>query len=282
MDQHIPSDWEAEFQRLLTDLEHLETVTTDPVKRTEEAIVLCLRAKERLKSSTGKLKFKSIQEEIRYFKEVQPKYRARLLFYVHLRLIYVNKPTWFGQDEIANYFRLYLKEIYRFQRRHQEFYHYYRTGASYQDELFFKRRAAEDWLPLTLTIDVDHENTTPVSVLFAQMMANDLLTERLVSDMRREPLDADKTKAPSMPPLRWTDSKVGATELIYALKAKGAFNNGNASLSDIFSYWQQVFGVEISNGPRTFQEILSRQKGPNVYLQELMQSSKKYRDEMDE
>ncbi len=47
--------------------------------------------------------------------------------------------------------------------------------------------------------------------------------------------------------LEWTFSKVALTELIYALKAAGVFNHGNADLKTIARHFEKVFGVDLGN-----------------------------------
>lgn len=74
---------------------------------------------------------------------------------------------------------------------------------------------------------------------------------------------------PGLEPITWTDAKVGLIELAYALHAKGCFNHGKADLTQIIAHLEKDWHVELGNTSRTFQEVLSRQKGIASYLEKL-------------
>ena len=71
--------------------------------------------------------------------------------------------------------------------------------------------------------------------------------------------------------LEWTFSKAALTELIYALKATGVFNDGKADLKTIVRYFEKVFSVELGNVSRTHQELLNRKSSQTIFLDELKQ-----------
>jgi hypothetical protein len=69
--------------------------------------------------------------------------------------------------------------------------------------------------------------------------------------------------------LRWTDAKQGLIELIYALKEKGAFNDGKADLYKITGYFEEVFSIKLGNISSNFQKVLSRKTGYTNYIDKL-------------
>jgi hypothetical protein len=69
--------------------------------------------------------------------------------------------------------------------------------------------------------------------------------------------------------LVFTASKVYLTELGYAMKAHGSFNNGNAPVSKILNALGCMGKVDLGNTSRTFQQILSRKTGYTKYLDSL-------------
>ncbi|HCL82466.1 MAG TPA: hypothetical protein DIC22_00760 [Chitinophagaceae bacterium] len=69
--------------------------------------------------------------------------------------------------------------------------------------------------------------------------------------------------------LVFTASKVYLTELGYAMKAHGSFNNGNAPVSKILAGLGKMGNVDLGNTSRTFQQILARKTGYTKYLDSL-------------
>ena len=74
---------------------------------------------------------------------------------------------------------------------------------------------------------------------------------------------------PSSGDLVFTAPKVYLTELGYAMKAHGSFNNGNAPVSKILIGLGKMANVDLGNTSRTFQQILTRKEGYTKYLDSL-------------
>jgi hypothetical protein len=62
----------------------------------------------------------------------------------------------------------------------------------------------------------------------------------------------------SQPNLKWTARKTDLIELLYALDAAGCFNDGNASLNQIATCFENVFNIDLSHFPRDFYEMRIR------------------------
>jgi hypothetical protein len=73
--------------------------------------------------------------------------------------------------------------------------------------------------------------------------------------------NAEASPEPDEISLKWTYSKIGLTELIYALKELGVFNNGKADLKSIAQCFEHMFSIDLGNISSAFQEILERKKG---------------------
>lgn len=78
--------------------------------------------------------------------------------------------------------------------------------------------------------------------------------------------DAPKSK------LYWTESKTALIELVYALHAQGAVDNGKADIKDIAAVFEHLFGVELGDYYRTFLEIRVRKTGRTKFIDSLRNS----------
>lgn len=82
--------------------------------------------------------------------------------------------------------------------------------------------------------------------------------------------------------LHWTGSKASLIELVYALQCGGVFNNGNADLKQIATYFEQAFDVELGNYYRVFQDFRIRKNSRTQFIDELKKVLEKRMDDTDE
>jgi hypothetical protein len=75
--------------------------------------------------------------------------------------------------------------------------------------------------------------------------------------------------------LIWTEQKVDFTELTYAFKIKGSFNNGNASVNQIAQQLGNFLSINPGNTSKKFQDICARKMGANFYMDELTNGLKR-------
>jgi hypothetical protein len=82
--------------------------------------------------------------------------------------------------------------------------------------------------------------------------------------------------------LLWTGTRAALVELLFGLHAAGVFNNSNASLAQIARYFETMFGMELGNFHRAFQEIRNRKSGRTNFIDSLKKKLVERMDEADE
>ena len=272
------------FVQLEDQLHFIEQEHEVILKRSELCFVICKNVIDQLKAFIIKYKFKSTQEEIKFFKEIKPKFSSKLLFNLMLYNIQTKKPN--GGNKTT---RKYLtKELYKLKSYFDynlDFYKYYRADANYLDHKYFVRNK----LDIQLTLDGHiFENDTRFSTThdfkISKILAHDLLQvyieDELASLERKEPLQNSQ----DVPKIKhsWTDSKTALIELIYALHSQGVLDNGKADIKEIANYFEQVFNVDLGDYYRTYLEIRVRKTGRTKFLSLLQESLIKRMDEQDE
>lgn len=70
--------------------------------------------------------------------------------------------------------------------------------------------------------------------------------------------------------LEWTASKTSLVELIYALQASNAINNGNEDIKAIAQAFEQLFDLTLDNIYKTYSEIKIRKKNRSTFLNKLI------------
>lgn|SRR3989344_310829 len=272
------------LQKLEEKLSHLEQEHDSVLKRSELCFNESKTSLELLKQFIIKHKFKNESEEIHFFKELKPQFASKLVFYLMLYNIETKKPNG-GREILKRYYIKELEKLKHYFDYNLDFYRYYRSGATYLDHKYFIR----DKFDIQLTLDGyifenDTRFCTTHDFKVAKILAHDrlqvFLEEELTSIDRKESSFAQPNT--NQPNLVWSDSKTSLIELIYALQAQGAFNNGNADIKEIAAFFETVFNIDLGEYYRTYLEIRSRKINRTKYLSSLTERLIRRMDEQDE
>lgn len=275
-------------ESLMSELEHqlklIRLETENPVQLAEQAIKSSVAALEKLKTFLIKYKKLNKTEEIEFFRDIKPKFTAKLIYYNEIYTIQTNKP--FGsQKTIRKYYKAELLKLKVFFMQNQEFYRYYRTANNYLDNKYFVRAKYD----LKLMVDsyyfqADHRFTTSHDYKVASILANDEIKVFLEEQIQKSGSKTIKTQSSS--PLskgpKWTGSKVELIELIYALHTEGVFNNGLSGLKEITTFFESAFSIDLGQFNRVFLEIRNRKCDRTKFLNMLINKLVKRMDEADE
>jgi hypothetical protein len=235
-----------------------------------QSLVIFRRYLVQLKTHVQVNGFVAEPEEILFFKKLKPRLYSRLIYFQKVWQIELKRPAGGKKAEIK-YLQKELSRITHFFRKFLFVYQYCRSDATYLDSRFFTRGNSE-LLPgiESYGVDTDPSFTTGYDFIVAKMTANDLLKPYL-----QEELAKIKKASPALPEsipgsrLSWTASKASLIELLYALQCTGVFNHGQAALSDVAVFMENVFQVKLGNYYRVFQEIRIRKKSRTQFLDEL-------------
>ena len=222
--------------------------------------------------------FSADSEEIEFFKQVLPK-----LFAMHI--YYQERVEW---DKISSFPS--LKQVYHFAERifsqaekfrecNQAFYEYCRDGKTELDDLYFLRKSALNRSDRSIANYFIVPDSPP---LHCELRARLITYAKLEWELKRSIEGGLEDSVPSRygkQKLRWTGKKTDIVELGYVLKESGALNNGEATLTEIFEFLGEGFGVNIGNWSSLFQDILRRKGG---YTNFLDASIKKFQKRIDE
>ena len=195
--------------------------------------------------------FKNVEEEIVFFKAVKPTFLSALLYWRWRLQFSLHAPE---QDPagLKKYTKKKIKDIRRFLARHQNMLAYLRGGYRHLDQLYFLQNRFS---------------------VVAKIQACEMLLAFL-----QEP----KMSQTKNPDLQWTGTRAGLVELIYALQSGGVFNNGQASLRELVSYFEASFNLNLPNFYHTFNEIRIRKKNRTLLLDTLREKFIRRMDSLDE
>lgn len=209
----------------------------------------------RLKEQVLSEGFSSQQEEIRFFKEIKPRFCALVMFYSKLDQLELARPE--ATAQIKEFYEQELNQLQRFFIKNTAVYSYYRSGDTHLDEQLFTRGKVPPRWFIKPHVDVDERFSTAADLLFARILAKEQLIRYLEDASEGKIFNAFSEDEPET---RWTGDVINLLENVFGWYYTGQINNGQATLADLFRKVERVFGVKLDNPYRRFNEIRQRKR----------------------
>lgn len=257
--------------------------TPSLVKQAELSVPICIKALDTVKKLVQKHGFKSDKNEILFFKHLKPKLSSKLIYHVQVFNIEIGRPSGTKKQQ-KKYFTKQLRNINRFMEQNLDFYQYYRSDSNFLDEKYFIRGKADLHLILDNNFfNFDTTFNTSHDHIVAQILAFDMVNLYIREELNKIDNQSTVTEQEqhNTPKFTWTDSKTYLTELIYALHAIGAFENGKTDIKEIAGAFQKAFNIDLGNYYHTYIEIRSRKSSRTKFLTLLQEALTKKMDEQD-
>lgn len=202
----------------------------------------------KLKDYVSRYHFESKEEEIHYFKEIKPKFYSKLYYYQKIFEILSGEPAGVDTDNIEYYLKE-LDAVKNYIENNKDFLSYYRSGSNLFDKIYFVRKEPDLWL--SLDTDGEPDNTIVYDHKLSKLLAYEMVAEFIIEKLQS--LTDNYTHN-----ITWTAPKAALIELLYAIQACGACNNGKVEIKQLANHFEYFFNVKLGNFYRTFQEIRIR------------------------
>lgn len=240
----------------------------------------------RLKEFTKSYRFKDEQEEIGFFREIKPKLFCHLIFYRKVYNIEMYMPK--GGNEVrVSYLKKELQRITDFFNKNKDFYHYYKSGSTHMDIVYFLRGKTDITLNLeSFYFERDPDFSTNCDFKVAKILANDLIESYVKKELYKlENLslsdEEDKDNTFPKTKLTWTGKKIDLVVLAYGLKLLKCLDYGNVSLKKIVKYLGNIFNFDLGeNVSRDLHDYRLRKKSNN-FFDRMRDSLDDYIEELD-
>ncbi|MEZ7507212.1 RteC domain-containing protein [Flavobacterium sp. Arc2] len=275
---------ESLMSQLEQQLKIIHLQTENPIQSAELSIKSSVNALERLKSFFIKYKSLNKKEEIEFFRDIKPKFAAKLIYYSEIYTIETNKPLG-SHKTIAKYYNAELLKLKVFFKQNQEFYRYCRTANNCLDNKYYIRKKHDLKLMMdSVYFEIDHRFATSHDYKMARIIANDEIKNFLevqIEKLERKPITT-QSPSPLSKSLKWTGSKVDLIELIYALHSEGVFNNGATGLKEVITFFESFLEIELGQFNRVFLEIRNRKSDRTKFMNTLKNKLTIRMDDADE
>ena len=276
-----------DFDKILTDLDvEIDEIDLYGYGIIETSLSMVRRLQSVLNDLREKIQtyvFPSKEDEILFFKTQKPEILARLLFFYKIYRIEAQCPN--GSDEVVrNYINRELDNLTYFFNRNLDFYQYYRSGSTVNDEYYFVRGKADLRLCTdSAQFDKDPNFSTGYDYKVAKIIANEMLRiylnkrlQKLANDNQIE----DNQRRCLKYPLRFTGKKVSLIELGYSLVSSGDINNGNVEIKEMMNFLSTIFNIDLGDYYASYIAMKER-KNRTAYLHSLIENLIKRMNEDD-
>lgn len=272
------------LNNLTEQLNFIDLEIDDTVLKCEKSVEVTITTIQKVKKEILRVGFKSVSEEIHFFKEIKPQFTSKRIYYNSVYRIETKKPS--GSTRIfKKYYNNELEKLKRYFDDNLDFYKYYRTKSTYLDYKYFVRGSFDVKQSLdNFYYETDLNFSTSHDFKIAKIIVNDLLQLYLEDCIKLLDRKSNKLITQRNPnaKLIWTGSKIALTELLYALQTEGVFNNGSADLKIIAEFFEDNFSLDLGQYRRNFLEIRARKENRTKFLDTLKTNLLKRMDDTDE
>ncbi|MDO7173199.1 RteC domain-containing protein [Mariniflexile sp. AS56] len=245
--------------------------TQGNIERANQSIIICRNLLNTFKKEIIKQGFKSINEEIHFFKNIKQIPLHQLIYHSEIRSFEIQFPR---ADIIKQrkYVKKKLGKLNRFFLYNMDFEQYIESKQTHLDEQYFTRDYFDN-LPITSSkfYFQDPDFSTPYDMLLGKLTAYNnfisYLQNRLINS--KNPKINNELKVTNEVELQWTSTKTDLTELIYALHHNRVINNGKSDIKEIASVLERVLHFDIGDCYKTFAEIKTRKMSRTKFLDDL-------------
>lgn len=275
----MKKQFEQQLELLETQLSHLLfQLDEDPIQYCPKAIGMTMESFTVLRTAFLNQTI-STEEEIMFFKHCKPQVTSKLIYFNERLKMELNKPQG-SQKNIKKYYNAQLKKLEIFTMENATFFKYYVHGHQYLDHCYFLRNKEDFKLDMdSYNFQNDKVFSTSHDYKAAQILANKQLQHYIISKLQA----LTKVRARNNSRiLKWTGSKAGMVELIYALHAIGVFNHGSSDIREIVKGFGDAFDMEVGQFHRIFYEISNRKSDRTKFLNILKEGLINRMDQSDE
>lgn len=267
------------YNELIEELAIYADLGTLPVRKLTGALAAISAAVSKLQRFITETPFASIDDEIQFFKYDKPAFIAEQFYSMEIFTIETARPL----NDLAmlkTFYQQELRYIDRFLEQNKFLFAYYQNDMNVIDHLLFVRGAKPTDIPVPDILGLDPLFNTCCDNLFAKFMAFERLRDYLVNEILELDELPQGLKRGTSHGLKFTGETINLAEVAYGLWLTGQFNDGNASVAEIFRWLEDSLGISIGRSHRRWTEISGRTTlSPTKFIDRIQEAIRERIDE---
>lgn len=222
-----------------------------------------------LREALTQYRFKTLEDEVEFFKNIKPTIHAQVLFFIELYQIELNKPSLNEVKKQLSYYKKLSSYYSQLLGKNSLMQLYHKTQRSAEDHQLFCRNST---IPYLVPIDPLEEFDAifpPASTELSRIIAYEKVLDHISQTIKSIRTGSKQPSLYQTTGMNWTGSKIELIELAYALHSTNCINNGKIEIKRIITTLEQVFNVELGAFYRIFQNIRIRQGSRTAFMDQL-------------
>lgn len=272
----------SQSKKLLEDLNEIKIHNQDMLKRAYCAIIVCRNLLSLYKKKILVEKFKTLQEEITFFKETKQIPLIKLIYFSEIQSFELQFPK--GDEKCQlKFIKKKISKLNRFFFHNIDFGRYVDSGATYFDKEYYTRDYLDKFYITTSKFYFqDPDFCTPRDMLLGKYKAYDSLLTYLDKRKWRIKNKINGIDTSIVTKIHWPFNNTSYVELLYALYNKGLGSKKNLSIIKVSEHLQQAFDFVPKDIYKTFQGIKNRKNSRTLFLDELTETMRLEMNKSDE
>ncbi|MDF0716737.1 RteC domain-containing protein, partial [Muricauda sp. 334s03] len=214
---------QLQSKKLLKDLDEFKIQNGNILEQAYLSIKACRKLLSSYKKEIIETKFRTIQDEINFFKKIKQVPLIKLIYFSEIHSFEIQLPKG-DKDAQLKSIKKKINKLNRFFLYNIDFGRYVNSGATHFDKEYYTRDYLETFHITTSKFYFqDPEFCTPRDMLLGKYKAYDLLVIYLDEKKHRirKGLNGKLNGAKPMEKIHWPFSNTDYVELVYALCSKG-------------------------------------------------------------
>jgi len=261
-------------KKLLKDLDEIKIQNENILDKAYHSIEICRNLLSTLKKEILKKGFKTIKDEIKFFKETKQIPLTELIYFSEIHSFETQFPK-ADKDYQLKFIKKKINKLNRFFLYNIDFGRYVDSDATHFDKEYYTRDYLDTFYITTSKFYFqDPEFCTPRDMLLGKYKAYNSLVFYLDKKKFniRNSLNGSKSLIKPIQKMHWPFSNTDYVELLYALCAKGLGKQDDQSIMNVSKKLQQVFDFVPKDIYKTFQDIKNRKNSRTLFIDHLSTS----------
>lgn len=251
---------ESLYSEMLEQLEKINGAMRDSIENLNASLRLIGDTVRSLRAYVRIHSFLNEDQEIDFFKYIQPRFVAWHIYYVELHHIIYSAPI--GTDQmLRDYYMNEMSILDRFFKIYPFYYQYYLKNEHSNDNIYFLRSNRSQYPPGGELLPIDPDFSTELDYLYSKFRAYEMLRDFIIKRIKFLYQESDRSVIKELADKRkrsWSGDKVELIEIAYGIYYTQRLNSGNAEISDIIDWLEDSLNVDLSQAYRMFVDIRRR------------------------